>query len=154
MQRSDDVGVLYDALPGLSKVVNTTTLTSNEKAFFLAIAPEPLKDEHILERAAAMVTRGASQMIKSFVHEPFSSPQEDDKRDQSVTHTSTTVSTRSPQPADANELIDVNYHLLSTPNWEDYRIDLENDLARETESVDDRWAIALAIEDYVHLHML
>lgn len=143
IRSNDGAGVAYDALPGLSKIVNTTTLTPNEKAFFLAIAPEPLQDEYTLGRVAGMVKQGKPQRIQGFVQGTIASHQEDEKREQKIAYSPSSVSAPSPQSANEDELADRGR-----------LVDMRNAPSERSQSVDDRWATVLTIEDYVHLHML
>lgn len=41
----------YQALPGLNKVINMATLTPFEQEFFLMLAPTPLQDPFVLQKA-------------------------------------------------------------------------------------------------------
>jgi hypothetical protein len=154
IQRNEDAGLAYDALPGLSKIINTTTLTPDEKAFFLAIAPEPLQDEYALERVADMVKQGKPQMIEGFVQEMIASQQEDEKREESIACSTSIVSIPSPQSANADEVDDRRYFPLSWQRWEEYRVDMGNEPSQRLQNVDDSLATAFAVEDYVDLHML
>jgi hypothetical protein len=60
--KADACGI-YGALPELNLVVNTTTLTPDERDFFIALAPQEFKDPHALEGVVQRI-RGTKPMRK------------------------------------------------------------------------------------------